>query len=189
MKILVTESQYKRILREEEEEQKILRVPGLNFFHENHWEAWQILQKVLKHRGYPPYTIDGYLFLAGRPIKSLGNLQSVGESLDLRGTPIKSLKNLQSVGGNLDLRVTSIESLGNLQSVGGVLDLQFTSIESLGNLQTVGGDLDLRGTPIESLGNLTSVGKSLYLEETPLSKMYTEKQIREMVDVGDVIFM
>jgi hypothetical protein len=29
----------------------------------------------------------------------------------------------------------------------------------------------------------------LDLTETPLSKMYTEKQIREMVNVGGVIFM
>ena len=148
MKILVTESQYNKLFKEEKE-QKVLRVPGLKFFHENPWEAWQILQKILQRRGNPPYIIDGDLFLTGRPIKSLGNLQSVGESLDLRGTPIKSL--------------------GNLQSVGGYLDLHHTQIESFGNLQSVGGDLILWGTP--------------------LSKMYTEEQIRQMVNVDGEIYL
>jgi hypothetical protein len=129
MKILVTESQYKKLLKEEEKEQKILRVPGLDFFHKNPWEAWKILQKVLEVRGNPPYTIDG--------------------DLDLRDTPIKSLGNLQSVGHSLDLMRTSIESLGNLTSVGGYLDL----------------------------------------DGTPLSKMYTEKQIRKMVNVVGEIYL
>jgi hypothetical protein len=168
MKILVTESQYNKILREEKE-QKIFRVPGLDFFHEHKWEAWKILQKVLEARGNPPYTIDGDLVLKYTPIKSLGNLTSVGGSLNLSFTPIESLGNLQSVGGSINLYNTQIESLGNLKSVGGLLDL--------------------RDTPIESLGNLTSVGGYLYLNGTPLSKMYTREQIREMVDVGGRIFM
>jgi len=168
MKILVTESQYNKLFKEEKE-QKIFRVPGLEFFHENPWEAWQILQKVLQRRGNPPYTIDGDLQLDGTPIQSLGNLTSVRGYLYLDGTPIKSLGNLQSVGGDLDLRRTAIESLGNLQSVGGYLDLHETQIESFGNLQSVGSYLDLT--------------------ETPLSKMYTEEQIREMVNVDGEIYL
>ena len=148
MKILVTESQYNRILREEKE-QKIFRVPGLDFFHENPWKAWQILQEVLEQRGNPPYTIEG--------------------DLDLRYTPIKSLGNLTSVGGYLDLRDIPIESLGNLASVGGPLSLCDTKIESLGNLKSVGGWLDLR--------------------DTPLSEKYTQKEIRQMVDVGGGIYL
>ena len=168
MKILVTENQYNKLFKEEKE-QKIFRVPGLKFFDENPWEAWQILQKVLQRRGNPPYTIDGDLFLVGTPIKSLGNLTSFGGDLQLAGTPIQSLGNLQSVGGDLDLRRTAIESLGNLQSVGGYLDLHETQIESFGNLQSVGSYLDLT--------------------ETPLSKMYTEEQIREMVNVDGEIYL
>ena len=167
MKILVTESQYNKLFKEEKE-QKIFRVPGLEFFHENPWKAWQILQKVLKHRGYPPYTIDGDLYLDSTPIKSLGNLQSVGGDLDLRRTAIESLGNLQSVGGYLDLKKTPIKSLGNLTSVGGYLDLQLTPIKSLKNLQIVGGFLDFQATP--------------------LSKMYTEEQISQMVNVGGNIY-
>jgi hypothetical protein len=48
------------------------------------------------------------LDLGHTPIKSLGNLTSVGGSLVLFATPIKSLGNLQSVGGNLNLNYTPL---------------------------------------------------------------------------------
>jgi hypothetical protein len=119
MKILVTESQYNRILREEEEQQEILHIPSLKIFGGD----WDLLQKFLESKGNPPYSIGGDLYLIGKAIKSLGNLQSVGGSLYLPNTPIEFLGNLTSVGGWLVLRGTPIESLGNLQSVGGYLDL------------------------------------------------------------------
>jgi hypothetical protein len=144
MKIIITESQYNRILKEEEE-QKVLHIPSLKFFNDD----WNLLQKFLKSKGNPPYSIGGNLYLGG----------------------------------------TSIKSLGNLQSVGGDLDLYDTPIESLGNLTSVGGYLDLYKTPIESLGNLKSVGGFLNLPETPLYKMYTEKQIRKMVNVDGKIYL
>jgi hypothetical protein len=159
MKIIITESQYKRILREEEE-QKVLHIPSLKVFGDD----WYELQKFLESKGNPPYSIGGNLDLYGTPIKTLGNLISVGGDLDLLNTPIKSLGNLQSVGGYLDLRRTPIESLGNLHSVGGWLALEKSSIKSFGNLTLVGGTLDLR--------------------DTPLSEKYTEEEIRQMVDVG-----
>jgi hypothetical protein len=118
MKIIITESQYNRILKEEEE-QKVLHIPSLKFFNDD----WNLLQKFLKSKGNPPYSIGGDLYLIGKAIKSLGNLQSVGGSLYLPNTPIEFLGNLTSVGGWLVLRGTPIESLGNLQSVGGYLDL------------------------------------------------------------------
>ena len=164
MKIIITESQYNRILKEEEE-QKILRIPSFKFFNND----WDLLQKFLERNGNPPYSIGGNLFLQFTPIESLGNLTSVGGALKLQFTPIESLGNLQSVGGYLDLEDTPIESLGNLQTVGGTLGLSHTDIQSLGNLQSVGGHFNLLGTP--------------------LSTMYSEKQIREMVDVGGEIFM
>jgi hypothetical protein len=168
MKILVTESQYNKLFKEEKE-QKIFKIPGLEFFHEDPFEAWQILQKVLERRGNPPYSIGG--------------------DLDLRGTQIESLGNLTSVDGNLFLVGTPIKSLGNLTLVGGYLDLDETLIESLGNLTSVRGNLYLQFTPIKSLGNLQSVGGSLTLRNTPLSKMYTRKQIHQMVNVGGNIYM
>jgi hypothetical protein len=47
----------------------------------------------------------------------------------------------------------------------------------------------LGDTPIKSLRNLKSVGKYLYLSDSPLSKKYTEKKIRQMVDVGGNIHL
>ena len=164
MKIVISESQYKRLI-ESKEEQKVLYIPSLKFFGDN----WYILQEYLKEVGDPPYSISGDLDLEEKPVKSLGNLQSVGGDLYLRGTTIKSL--------------------GNLQSVDGYLYLEETPIKSLGNLQSVGDYLELRGTPIKSLGNLTSVGGSLNLVGTPLSDMYTEEQILQMVNVGAGIYL
>ena len=137
MKIVISESQYKRLI-ETEEEQKVLRIPSLKFFNDD----WFQLQEFLEKKGNPPYSIGGNLDLRKTPIESLGNLVSVGGYLNLRDTPIESLGNLQSVGGDLDLENTPIKSLGNLQSVGGSLDLRDTSIESLENLTSVGGYLD-----------------------------------------------
>jgi hypothetical protein len=139
MKIVISESQYNRLI-EAKEEQKVLQIPSLKFFNND----WYILQEYLKEVGDPPYSISGYLYLFDTPIKSLGNLQSVGGNLDLRGTPI--------------------ESLGNLQSVGGFLDLKRTPIESLGNLQSVGGDLDLRGTPLSKMYNEKQIRQMVNVE-------------------------
>jgi hypothetical protein len=164
MRIIIPESQYNRILREAEEH-KVLHIPSLKFFNDD----WNLLQKFLKSKGNPPYTIGGDLDLENTSIESLGNLTSVGGSLLLGGTPIESLGNLTSVGGYLDLRETPIESLGNLHSVGGWLALE--------------------KTPIVSLGNLTSVGNSLLLIRTPLSEKYTEEEIRQMVDVGGGVYL
>jgi hypothetical protein len=142
MKIVISESQYQRLI-EAEEEQKVLRIPSLKFFNDD----WFQLQEFLETKGNPPYSIGGYLSLRDTPIESLGNLQSVGGDLGLYRTPIKSL----------------------------------------GNLKSVGGDLYLRDTPIDSLGNLQSVDGDLYLRGTPISKMYTKKEIRQMVNVeGDI---
>ena len=123
MKYIITESQY-NLLLEEDKEQKVLELPGLDYF-----GSWDILQKFLERRGNPLFSIDG--------------------DLDLRKSDIRSLGNLVSVSGNLDLTHSSIKSLGNLESVGG----------------------------------------HLYLRNTPISKMYSEDEIREMIDVGDEIYI
>jgi len=90
---------------------------------------------------------------------------------------------------DLDLGNTEIKSLGNLTSVGGYLNLRNSEIKSLGNLISVGGNLYLYNTSIESLGNLTSVGGSLNLRNTPISKMYSEEEIRNMVDIKGEIYL
>ena len=162
MKIAISESQYKRLF---EQEEYVLQIPSLEYFNND----WNLLQKYLKSKGNPLY--------------------SIGENLDLRRTPIESLGNLISVGGDLHLRGTPIESLGNLTSVGGGIYLMKTPIKSLGNLTSVGGTLDLRGRPIKSLGNLTSVGGILNLIGTPLSKMYDSDEIRKMVKVDGKLYL
>jgi len=126
MKIIITESQYNKILREEEE-QKVLHIPSMKIFGGD----WDLLQKFLELKGNPPYSIGGNLYLEDSSIESLGNLISVGGDLYLYNTPIKSLENLTSVGDDLDLEGTSIKSLGNLISVGGDLDLQGTPLSKM----------------------------------------------------------
>jgi hypothetical protein len=96
---------------------------------------------------------------------------------------------LFSIDGDFRLRRSKIKSLNNLVSVGDNLDLYKTPINSLNKLEKVGGYLDLYGSKIENLGNLEKVGGYLDLEYTPLSKMYSEEQIREMVDVGANIYL
>jgi hypothetical protein len=142
---------------------EILKIPFAAFNND-----WNVLQKFLERRGYPPYMITGDLSLVNSKVKSLGNLTSVG--------------------GNLDLRYSGIESLGNLTSVGGYLDLVKGKIESFGNLKSVGSWLDLEYSKIKDLGNLISVGGHLYLTDTPLSKKYSEEEIRSMVEVGRSIY-
>ena len=100
MKYIITEDQYERLAQEE----KILELPDLSYFNND----WDSLQEYLKRKGNPKYSIMGDLNLYETPIKSLGNLTSVGGDLNLYKTPIKSLGNLTSVGGYLDLRYTSI---------------------------------------------------------------------------------
>jgi hypothetical protein len=168
-------------LNESEQEQKVLHIPSLKVFGGN----WDELQKFLKSKGNPPYTIGGNLGLGGKRIKSLGNLTSVGGDLALYETPIKSLGNLQSVGGDLNLRRTPIESLGNLTSVGGNLFLRGTPIKSLGNLTSLGGSLDLENSSIESLGNLTSVGGKLDLEGTPIKSLGNLTSVGGNLDLRD----
>ena len=159
MKYLITERQLKLIKEDD------IRKIDFQIFNND----WNVLQKFLERRGNPPYIITGDLDLFNSNIKSLGNLQSVGDNLYLNSTKIESLGNLQSVGGHLDLFGTKIESLGNLQSVGGYLNLNNTNIQSLRNLESVGGFLDLRFTP--------------------LSRKTTEDEIRSQVEVGGIIYM
>jgi hypothetical protein len=152
MKIIITESQYKKILREEDELllkgqqlEKVLHIPSMKYFNYD----WDFLQEFLEFKGYPPYIIGG--------------------DLNLSNTSIESLGNLTSVEGDLVLLNTSIESLGNLESVGGYLDLEVTPIESLGKLTSVGGDLDLYDTPLskkytrEQIRQMVDVGGRIYM--------------------------
>ena len=121
MKIIISESQHRRLF---EEEQKVLHIPDFKIFGND----WDVLQRFLESKGNPPYTLGGNLDLVGLKVESLGNLVSVEHDLYAYDTPLKSL--------------------GSLTSVGGLMDLSNTQIESLGNLSFVGGSLVLKGTPL-----------------------------------------
>jgi hypothetical protein len=97
MKIIITESQYKKIM--EEEEQEVLHIPSLKYFNND----WNSLQEYLESEGNPPYSIGGNLNLVGLKVESLGSLTSVGGLMDLSNTQIESLGNLSFVGGSLVL--------------------------------------------------------------------------------------
>ena len=60
MKIVISESQYKRLI-ETEEEQEVLEIPNLRIFGKNREIAWNRLQKFLKSKGNPFYSVDGNL--------------------------------------------------------------------------------------------------------------------------------
>jgi hypothetical protein len=104
MKILISESQHKRIFKEEKE-QKVLRIPSLKLFSGD----WDLLQKFLELKGNPPYSIGGDLDLRETQIESLGNLESVGGNVFLEGTPLstmytkKQIRKIINVGGKIYL--------------------------------------------------------------------------------------
>ena len=123
MKIIISESQHRRLF---EEEQKVLHIPDLKIFDND----WDVLQRFLESKGYPLYSLGGNLNLVGLEVESLGNLVSVQHDLYAYDTPLKSLGKLTSVGGLMDLSNTPIESLGNLSFVGGSLVLSGTSLRN-----------------------------------------------------------
>ncbi len=141
MKIIISESQHKRLF---EEEQKVLRIPSVKVF-----DDWNGLQRFLKSKGNPFYSIGGNLYLQYYVIESFERLISVGGGLDLLNSTITSLGNLTSVGGYLDLQNTNIESFENLTSVGGLIDLNNTPIskkyseEEIRQMVNVRGDIYL----------------------------------------------
>jgi hypothetical protein len=157
MKLIIKESQYQKILKEEAK-QKVLRVPGLEFFHEDHYKAFEILQKILQQRGNPPYIVDGDMLLEEVKFESLGNLIEVTGTLDLYAANIKTLGPLRRVGNGLNLGVTKIESLGDLKYVNGFLNLYDSTLKSLGNLEYVLGTLSLDMSLVQDMGNLKFVG-------------------------------
>ena len=147
MKIVVTESQYKKLFKEEKE-QKVLSIPSLKVFGGN----WDLLQKFLELKGNPAYSIGGDLDLSEMPIQTLGHLVFVDGDLLLGYSNIQYLWKLKSVGGSLSLRNTNVSTFG-------------------------------------FFGDLQSVGGYLNLIETPLSRDYNEKEIRQVITVGDKIYM
>ena len=80
-----------------EEEPEVLYIPDIDLF-----GNWETLQQYLKRKGNPPYSIGGYLDLNGTPIKSFGNLTSVGG--DLYGSPISKKYTEEEIRQMIDVR-------------------------------------------------------------------------------------
>ena len=78
--------------------------------------------------------VKGHLKANGSKIEDLGKLRRVDGGLALSKTKnLKSLGNLEYVGFSLDLVDSNIEDLGHLNEVGRSLDLRFTpNLKSLG---------------------------------------------------------
>jgi len=82
----------------------------------------------------------------------------------------------------LKLMRSQIEKLPDNLIVNGYLWLDgCKNLKSLPNGLKVKYNLDLRDTNLTSLPSDLEVGVDLYLWDTPIAKMYTKKQIREMV--------
>ncbi len=178
----------RRVLREEQEEEKLLKIPSLKFFNND----WNVLQMFLESQGNPRYSIGGDLDLSYSDIESLGNLVRVEGDLDLYECKnTLSLGDLEYVGGDLNLLGNKgIESLGNLEYVGGNLAITDTNVESLGNLVRVEGFLSAyKCIFLKSLGDLEYVGGYLNLRYTPLEEKYTEEEIKDIVEVVGTLYI
>jgi hypothetical protein len=119
-------------------------------------------------------------------IKVFGGWNNLKRYLELKGNPP------YRIGGDLDLSFTSTRTLGNLQSVGGYLDLSNTDIQYLWKLKSVGGSLFLSDTSVTGLGffgDLEQIGGNLHLKNTPISQDYTEKEIRDVINVVGNIYL
>ena len=148
MRYIITESQYKKLM-EQEEEEKVLHIPSVDYF-----DGWNNMMKWMEKRGNPPFSIGGDLDLSFTHTRTLGNLQSVGGDLNLANTDIQYLWKLKSVGGDLILRsddaVSSLGFFGDLKYVGGHLDLKYTPIsekytkDEIREVINVGGQIFMR---------------------------------------------
>ena len=119
-------------------------------------------------------------------VKVFGGWNNLKRYLELKGNPP------YRIGGDLDLSFTSTRTLGNLQSVGGYLDLSNTDIQYLWKLKSVGGSLFLSDTSVTGLGffgDLEQIGGNLHLKNTPISQDYTEKEIRDVINVVGKVYL
>jgi hypothetical protein len=188
MKIVISESQYQRLIEADEEEQQVLTIPNLSIFGNKPETMWNTLQKYIKKKGNPPYRIVGNLDLSRTPIESLGSLRYVSGSLNISNSNVKSLGDLELVGKKFKAANSLLESLGNLKVVGLDCDLTNTNIDSMGNLVEVGGSLSIEDTKVESFGKLVYVGKDLYITGTPINRRLNKVEIRNILQIGRYIY-
>ena len=147
--------------------------------------SYKNIEKFPEHWKIIYGSIDLY---SCKLLKSLGNIQTVGEYLSLnRCTSLISLENLQTVNGLFDLgNCISLKSLGKLERVVENLYLfNCASLIDLGNLQTVGGDLSLINcTSLNSLEKLEMIGGSLNLENCiKIESLPENLEVKEEINI------
>ena len=217
MKIIITEAQYKKLMEEElkvlhipslkyfnndwnslqeylESERNPPYSIGGNLFlnpYQHKIESFGNLVSVEKNLHYT----------GSNDLTSIGKLTSVGGTLDIQGSKnLTSLGELTSVGdsqtsfeiyANLNLsNCVNLTDLGKLTSLSAGLNLNgCKKLTSLGNLTSVSGNMSLSSTNIESFNKLKYVGGYLNLKNSVIKKIYSEEEIRNMINVGGEIIM
>jgi hypothetical protein len=173
MKIIITESQYKVILENEEYLGQIMEL--IETFDETNIDIAFQIAKGLKIK--PSTILEQYkeLFEVFNYKPIIGNLKKITKKTILDVKISLSKKTIDLIFKLPKLQIITFYTLndGDLDElVSTNKQLFFSSnckITSLPKLKEVG-TLELEGTKIESLPNLISVGRTLGLEKTPLGK-------------------
>lgn len=131
----------------------------------------------------------GNLDLSETQVRSFDSLKRVGGTLDLMlSKRIKSLENIEFIGDDLEGDYSGLQTLGNLKYVGGYTSISHTSIESLGNLEYIGKGLYSVSSKLQSFGNLKKVEGNIVVFGSPIAKKFKEEEIRQQIDVsGEII--
>jgi len=187
MKLIITESQYRRLIESEEEESLLYDFSSSKEYkiYKDDPELWdEIFLKKKKKDGinYAGYYIKDNVIIKG-DVDELEYLVKVDGDLDLTNSKIKSLPRLSEVGGRFDLTNNeSIKSLPELVKVG-MIDLYGSNVTSLPKLKEVG-NIYLKFSKIESLPLLEIIGGGLYLSYETDEKEYPLKYLPKLREVG-----
>ena len=203
MKIIITESQYKLILENEEYIEQIKQLietfdetnidmafqiaKGLKIKQSTILENYEELFKLFK---YKPSVINLKKITKKTILEVFDYLSKTTIDLIFNLPNLKIIRFFRLNDGDLDELVSTnknitiyntckITSIPNLTSVDGYFILNFVkNIKSLPKLKEVG-TLELFGSRIESLPNLISVGRNLGLQLTPLGKELKDSGMSE----------
>jgi hypothetical protein len=188
MKLIITESQYRRLIESEEEEPKLYNFSSSKEYkiYKDEPELWDdIFLRKKKKDGinYTGYYIKDNIIIKD-DVTELEYLVKVDGDLDLTNSKIKSLPMLSEVSGRFDLSNNeSIKSLPELVKVGIMIDLYGSNVTSLPKLKEVG-NIYLKFSKIESLPSLKKIGGGLYLSYENTEKEYPLKNLPKLREVG-----
>ena len=137
----------------------------------------------LKLKNFEEKGFKGYLDLSSTNIKKIPeHWRVIYGNVNLYNCKLTSLGNIQTVGGSLNLyQSTSLTSLGKLETVGDNFNLYYCiSLTSLGNLKKVGGYINLEDCKkIESLPENLEVKGEIYIRHSGLAK-YSKEELDVM---------